>query len=157
MARPTIGLRLRERLGPDGSEDLLKAFDEVQSDMLAITRERFEARVTATASELRVEMSNGFAKLRTEMAEGAGQLRTEMAEGTAKLRTEMAEGAAKLRTEMAESAAKLRVEMAEGFANLRKEMSDMRVDILRWSFLFWIGQIAVLISVLSYMLRPLIR
>ena len=146
MGRPTIGLRLRERLGPDGSEDLLKAFDEVQSEMLSITRERFEARLTATASELRVEMSNGFAKLRTEMAEGAGQLRTEMAEGTAKLRTEIAE-----------SAAKLRVEMAEGFANLRKEMSDMRVDILRWSFLFWIGQIAVLISVLSYMLRPLIR
>jgi hypothetical protein len=73
------------------------------------------------------------------------------------LRGEMTDGFSKLRVEMVESAAKLRVEMAEGFANLRKGMSEMRVDILRWSFLFWIGQIAMLISVLSYMLRPFAR
>jgi hypothetical protein len=60
--------------------------------------------------------------------------------------------------------ADLRVTMAEGFANLRKEMAEMRVemsemrsDTIRWSFLFWIGQVAVIIAVLSYMLRPLAR
>ena len=64
--------------------------------------------------------------------------------------------------------ADLRVTMAEGFANLRKEMADlrtemrvemseMRSDTIKWSFLFWIGQVAVLVAVLSYMLRPLAR
>ena len=60
--------------------------------------------------------------------------------------------------------ADLRVTMADGFANLRREMAEMRVemsemrsDTIKWSFLFWIGQVAVIIAVLSYMLRPLAR
>jgi len=74
----------------------------------------------------------------------------------------------KFEARLAVVASELRVTMAEGFANLRKDMSEMRADIstemsemradtIRWSFLFWIGQVAVIIAVLSYMLRPLAR
>ena len=120
MARTIVSLRLRERLGHEASEDLVKTFDEVQLDMLAITQEKFEARLAVSASELRVTLADACANLRTEMAN-------------------------------------LRTEMAEGFANVRKEMSEMRADMIRWSFVFRIGEVAVLIAVLSYMLRPLIR
>jgi hypothetical protein len=47
--------------------------------------------------------------------------------------------------------------MAEEFAHFRKEilqeLSNTRVDMLKWSFLFWIGQVAVLAGLLSLMLR----
>jgi hypothetical protein len=69
---------------------------------------------------------------------------------------------------LAEEASRLRVEMAEGFAGLRQEMSTLgsglrqemanhRVELLRWSFLFWIGQIAVISGLLAFMLRGIAR
>ena len=39
----------------------------------------------------------------------------------------------------------LRLEMQKGF-------SELRVEVLRWSFLFWIGQLAAVAGLLSFML-----
>src|SRR5687768_916081 len=47
--------------------------------------------------------------------------------------------------------------LAEELATFRLEMverlADLRFELLKWSFLFWVGQIAVMIAVLSWMLR----
>lgn len=40
---------------------------------------------------------------------------------------------------------KVRIEMTKGFA-------DLRVDLLKWSFLFWIGQVAALVAIFSVLL-----
>ena len=40
----------------------------------------------------------------------------------------------------------LRVDMQKGFAGLR-------VELLRWSFFFWIGQVVAVASVLAFMLK----
>lgn len=45
--------------------------------------------------------------------------------------------------------------LAEETAKLRLDMADLKFDLLKWSFLFWIGQVAVIISVLSWMLRDI--
>jgi hypothetical protein len=44
----------------------------------------------------------------------------------------------------------LRLEMQKGF-------SDLRVEVLRWSFLFWIGQLAAVAGLLSFMLSKGLR
>lgn len=36
---------------------------------------------------------------------------------------------------------------------LSSRISETKVEILRWSFAFWIGQIATIAALLSYMLR----
>jgi len=58
---------------------------------------------------------------------------------------------------LAEEIARLRVdlmqEMHAGFAVLRKEIADQRVELLKWSLLFWVGQFAAFTAVLSFMLR----
>jgi hypothetical protein len=41
---------------------------------------------------------------------------------------------------------KFRLEMVE-------RISDLRFDILKWNFLFWIGQLAALTGILSFLLR----
>jgi hypothetical protein len=47
--------------------------------------------------------------------------------------------------------------MAEEFAQFRKEivqeLANTRVDMLKWSFLFWIGQVAAVAGLISFMLR----
>jgi len=46
-----------------------------------------------------------------------------------------------------------RNEMLEGFSRIVDRMADMKVELLRWSFAFWIGEVAVIMAMLSYMLR----
>ena len=46
-----------------------------------------------------------------------------------------------------------RNEMIDGFSRVVDRMADMKVELLRWSFAFWISQVAVIMALLSYMLR----
>ena len=53
--------------------------------------------------------------------------------------------------------ANLRIAMSDGFSKIRSEMSDMRVDILRWSFFFWVGQLVALGSLMAVLIRSAIH
>ena len=46
-----------------------------------------------------------------------------------------------------------RNEMTDGFSRIVSQMADIKVDILRWSFAFWVGQVVVIAVLLSYMLK----
>jgi hypothetical protein len=48
---------------------------------------------------------------------------------------------------------RLRQEMGGLEARLHKEIGALRVESLRWSFLFWIGQVAAMAALLGFMLR----
>jgi hypothetical protein len=120
MTTPDLGPRLRLRLGPDATEDLSDAFEEVQNDMLTITTERFEGRLVAVSAELQAELFRTQCQLRQEMAVGD---------------------------------AALRITLLDGLANIRTEMAGLRADVLRWSFLFWVGQLGAIAAMLAYLVR----
>jgi len=48
-------------------------------------------------------------------------------------------------------------ELHQGLATVRQEIAAVRVELIRWSFAFWVGQIAVMIGVLAFMLRDIGR
>jgi hypothetical protein len=106
---------------------------------------------------LRQEMVEGHAALRQEMVEGHAALRQEMVEGHAAFRQEMVEGQATLRQEIAEGLGALRREMAEGHAALRQEILASRFEVLKWSFIFWVGQaftVAAIVGIMLQLTRP---
>jgi hypothetical protein len=45
----------------------------------------------------------------------------------------------------------------DDIARMEKQMADAKVEMLRWSFVFWIGQVATIAVLLSYMLAPLMN
>jgi hypothetical protein len=51
----------------------------------------------------------------------------------------------------------LRVEVRDalhdGLSSVRQEMATTRVEMLKWSFLFWLGQVAAMAGLLAFMLR----
>jgi hypothetical protein len=52
---------------------------------------------------------------------------------------------------------RLAVEMAALRLEMQKGFSDLRVEVLRWSFLFWIGQVAAVAGLLAFMLSKGLR
>ena len=59
----------------------------------------------------------------------------------------------RLRTEMAHLRSEMREEMVRMDSGLRQEISSTRTEILRWSFVFWIGQLAAMAGLLSFMMK----
>lgn len=110
---PNLGLRLRDKLGPDASQDLCKAFEEAPNDMLTIAAERFDRRLGAVECNLREDM----ARMETGF----------------------------------------RVALAEGLAKIRTDLIESRTEVLRWSFLFWIGQFTATAALLGLLLRGIGR
>ena len=54
---------------------------------------------------------------------------------------------------LAEEGAKFRVELAALGSGLRQEMARDRFELLKWMFVFWIGQLAAMSAILSFLLR----
>ena len=54
----------------------------------------------------------------------------------------------KFERRLSEEMSKLRVEMAEMKSELNNKMGSMRADIIKWMFVFWVGQIGVMIGIL---------
>jgi hypothetical protein len=61
----------------------------------------------------------------------------------------LSEEMSKIREEMS----RLRVELSGETSKLRAEMHDLRANLIQWMFLFWIGQIGVLIGLFFAFLR----
>ena len=164
METTIVPLALQDRLGPDGTLGFLEFTQAnntaLRDDVLEVVTDRFERRLGVEVASLREQMAadrlataNEFAAVRQEMANGFASVRLEMANGSTALRQEMATGDAALRQAMATGDAALRQEMANGFTAVRKEMSDGRVELIKWSFLFWVGQIAVLSGIMALLMK----
>ena len=69
------------------------------------------------------------------------------------LRSGLRQEMAGLRLELTGEMAGLRLECTTGFAQFRQELSAQRVELLRWSFLFWIGQVAATAGLISLSLH----
>ena len=54
---------------------------------------------------------------------------------------------------LVEEISKVRVDVAHLGADLRQEMAAGRVELFRWCFLFWIGQVLAVGGLMSVMLR----
>ncbi len=139
---------LSGRLGPDATNGLLQLLDrscqEAREDVITACTERFERRLVEETSGLRIQINRLEATLRQEMTTLEASLRQEMTTLGASLRLEMSTLGGSLRQEIADLGASLRAEIASG-----------RVEFIKWSFLFWIGQVLAMIGILGIMLRAI--
>jgi hypothetical protein len=63
---------------------------------------------------------------------------------------------------LVEETSKLRIDMVDGFAAMRQDLAALRqdiagqrFDILKWVFLFWVGQFFAIASLMMVMVRYL--
>src|SRR5699024_5009941 len=118
----------------DATVDLVELFDrfhsETKESMIAACTERFERRLVEEVAGVRVQLANVESGLRQELTKLGAELRQEM--------TQLG---AELRQEMTQLGADLRQENAQAMAGLRQEIATGRVELFKWCFLFWIGQV----------------
>ena len=126
---------LRTRLGPEATFGLLELVDlshrEGREAVIAACTERFERRVIEQVSDLRVHIARVESSLRQDIVH---------VEST-------------FRQDIAQLEVRLRQAMGEQIAGLRGEIATGRVELFKWCFLFWVGQVATLIAILQIFFR----
>lgn len=119
MDASAVPFALAERLGPEATIGLV--------DLLGAAEQECTEQV----------MTQSFERFERRLVEEISKLRVEMTGEISKLRIEMVQGDSALRHEVA----------ALG-TGLRQEMANQRFDLLKWSFLFWIGQVVAIATLL---------
>ena len=168
MESNTVPTGLRERLGSEATHDLVRLFDtarfEWTGDVVSLSLERFDRRLVEELTRLRIDMAQEGAGLREKLAQQGADLREKLAQQGADLRGKLAQQGADLQEKLAQQGASLRGEIAavrtdlksdmqEGFASIRQEMATNRFELLKWSFLFWIGQVLAIVGLVGAMFR----
>ncbi|HKK65940.1 MAG TPA: hypothetical protein VJ967_08800 [Clostridia bacterium] len=130
----TIPKILREKLGDEAAEgliELLNNFSEnTHNSVITLAVEKFERRLAEEIGKFRSEVTEQNASLRSELHEEIAALRNEVIQQNATLRSEVAEQNSKLRSELFE------------------KTERGQTTTIRWMFLFWVGQIGVLLGFL---------
>ena len=152
----TIPKILREKLGDEAAEgliELLNNFSEnTHNSVITLAVEKFERRLAEEIGKFRSEVTEQNARLRSETSEQIASMRSETSEQIAGLRSELHEEIAALRNEVIQQNATLRSEVAEQNSKLRSELFEKtergQTTTIRWMFLFWVGQIGVLLGFL---------
>jgi len=76
-----------------------------------------------------------------------GRLGNEASDGLAEMFTASIQSSVALSTERFER------RLSEEVAKVRVDIADFRADVIRWCFVFWIGQVAAIAALFSFMLR----
>ena len=133
---------IREKLGEDGTEALIKIFNEIEKnikeDSIVILEEKFERRLSEELSKIREEIAQLKASLEIEINEIRRSLKDEIEQNRTSLKAEIEQTKASLKSEIEQIKTELKVGIAETKASL-----------IRWMFVFWAGQIAVIIGLFS--------
>jgi septal ring factor EnvC (AmiA/AmiB activator) len=122
---PTV-LELYEKLKP-------KLGEEEARSLLEFIESTVEQRAVTKA-----DLQQAIASLREEMRQLEGALREEIRQIDASLREEIRE---------------IDASLCEEIHTLRGEMYKMRADLIKWSFAFWVGNVAVLSGIMFALLR----
>jgi hypothetical protein len=126
---------LAARLGPEATGGLLHVLDLAQrrwsDDVMSVAGERFERRLAEEGSGLRVQIAHTEAALRKEISQLEISFRRELGR---------VEGG-------------LRQDFSQMEIRVLREVGNSRFELLKWSFLFWIGQVVTMSAIIAAMLR----
>ena len=129
---------LRERLGDAGTVAFVETMEsrgrEWKTEVIAVVSDRSERRLSEECGVLRLEMTTGFAAVRHEMAAEFAAVRHEMAAGFGAVRQEFAA-------------------VRQEIADTRVEIAGVKLDIIKWSFVFCVGQVVVIGGLMAILLR----
>jgi gas vesicle protein len=114
MAVITVPKVLREKLGEDGADTLVElinlANQKVKEDVIELSAEKFERRLTEEMAKVNQRITDEVAKLDKRITEEI----------------------AKVNQRITDEVANLRGEIKDEMAKLDNKISDVKVDLIKW-------------------------
>ena len=142
----TIPRVLREKLGDNGADSLVELLNRVSNhtrdDVLTFVEEKFEH-----------HLSEEISKVNERIAEETNKLDNRLTEEMGKVNERIAEERVSINQRITEEVAKVNQRVTDEIAMVRTDMHALRADLIKWMFIFWAGQIGVILGILFAFFR----
>ena len=125
---------ISEAFGKDAAENIT-----------ALTTAQQEQHLTEKALATKDDVT----KLQAEIATVKTELKAEIANVKAELQAEIAD----VKAELKEDIANVRIEIATVKAELQTEIANAKSEMIKWMFIFWVGQLAAMFGLLYFFFK----
>lgn len=146
MAVITVPRILREKLGEEGADSLIELINSadtgVKEDVLVFVEEKFERRLAE-------ELSKVSDRITKETAGINDRITKEIAGVSERITKEIAGVNERITKEIGAVNEKI----AETNANISVKIAEAKSELIRWMFIFWVGQLGVTIGILFAFFR----
>jgi len=153
----TIPKILRENLTEEGAEALVelinKADVKTKENILEYLEEKYERRLVEVTSELRVSFEKRIAEVKTDLEKKIYEAKNELEEKIYEIKSDLEKQIAGVRMDLEKVKSEFEVKISEVKTDIEKRMANYHADIIRWMFIFWAGQIGVMVSILLIFFR----
>ncbi len=164
MAIVTLPKPLREKLGEEGANALLEVLNQLsqdtRADVLTFVEEKFERRLSEEMGQLRqglAEMENRFTLLEERferrLSEETGKVNQRITEEVGKVNQRITEEMGQVNQRITEEMGQVNQRITEETGKLSQQTALNQATLIRWMFIFWVGQIAVLGGLFFAMFR----
>lgn len=127
----TVKKPLRDKLGDEGVDSLIEIINEAlgnqKNDILQFVEEKFEHRLSEEIGKVDKRISN--------------------------LEKEMSAIKSGLSAEIKETESGLLAKIRETESGLLAKIAETHADLIKWMFIFWVGQVAVILGLLFAFFR----
>lgn len=130
-------------------EDLKSQFKEDEARTLTKALEK-SLEEYQKKQESFLATKDDIAKLREELKDDINSLSLITKNDIANLRSELKDDITKLQIETKNDMTKLREELKEDINKVRNDLANAKAEIIKWLFIFLIGQGATIISILKF-------
>ena len=148
---------LREKLGEEGTDALVRVLNEnekeTRSSVVDFAVQRFEKRLTEEIAGVRVDLADAEKRFEKRLTEEIAGVRVDLADAEKRFGKRLTEEIAGLREETVRGNLNLREELKTDIAELRGDIQKSKADTIKWMFLFWIGQIGVVLGIILAVFR----
>jgi glycerol-3-phosphate dehydrogenase len=132
---------LREKLGDEAVDSLVellnKSEEKAKEDVIALSEDKFERRLSEETTEVKAKISGLEDKFERRLSEEISKINHTIS----KIRVEISTLEEKFERRLSEEISKLRVELLE-------KISSSYTNVIKWMFIFWIGQIGTILGIL---------
>ena len=139
---------LQEKLGEEGSDAFVKVIKEIDNEArkeaLVVAEEHFEVRLSEEMGKLRQEFSGFKEEMRTELSEFKEEMKAKFSGFEEEIRTEFSGFKEEIKAEFSG----FKDSMGREISSLKVENAKTKADMIKWMFIFWIGQIGVLSGIM---------
>jgi tRNA uridine 5-carbamoylmethylation protein Kti12 len=119
----TVEKPLRDKLGDDAVDSLVRLIEQSQENqkngILEFVEEKFERRLSEEISNLRIILSEKISDGDKKLAEKISEVETRLSE-----------------------------KITQGDNALLVKISETKAELIKWMFIFWIGQVAFILGIL---------
>jgi len=154
---------LRDKLSDEGVEALVEllnqAEEKVRDVIVKFSEEKYERRLVEVASALRVsledkiagvksDLEGKIASVKSDLEEKIAGVKSDLEGKIASVKSDLEEKIASVKSDLEGKIANLEVKIANVKSDLEVKIANARADIIRWMFIFWVGQIGALLGIL---------